>query len=112
MYHEISRNLQLEFASVLHHKCKENLRKTKSEHFLDHQLSGFLTYRLGGRNYLTASREEPYIYKCRPRLVAAIQAQSCYDALLVEIVKNKLLCSFHSLHASRQRGSYRSQVLH
>ena len=32
IYHEISRNLHREFASVLHDECKENLRKTKSEH--------------------------------------------------------------------------------
>ena len=86
--HEISRNLGREFASVLHDECKENFRKTKSKHFLDRQMPNFHTYRLGGSNYLTASEEVAYFYKCRPRLVAAIQAQSCYDALLVEVAQN------------------------
>ena len=47
IYHEISRNLHREFASVLHDKCQENLRKTKSEHFLDREMPSFHTYRLG-----------------------------------------------------------------
>ena len=85
IYHEISRNLRREFASVLHDECKENIHKTKTEHFLDHQMPGFHTYRLGGSNYLTASGEVPYFYKCRPQLVAAIRADICYDALPVEI---------------------------
>ena len=29
-----------------------------------------------------------YFYKCQPRLVAAIQAQTCYDALPVEVAPN------------------------
>ena len=88
IYHEISRNLHREFATVLHDECKENLRKTKSEHFLDREMPNFYTYRLGGSNYLTATGEVAYFYKCRPRLVAAIQAQTCYDALPVEIARN------------------------
>ena len=88
IYHEISRNLRREFASVLHDECKENFRKTKSEHFLDRQMPSFHTYQLGGSNYLTAAREVAYFYKCRPRLVAAIRAQTCYDALPVEVAQN------------------------
>ena len=65
----ISRNLCREFASVLHDKCKENLRKTKSEYFLDRQMLNFHNYRLGGSNYLTESGEVAYFYKHRPRLV-------------------------------------------
>ena len=88
IYHEISCNLRREFASVLHDECKENFCKMKSEHFLDHQIPNFHTYRLGGSNYLTESGEVAYFYKCRPRLVAAIQAQTCYVALLVEVAQN------------------------
>ena len=66
MYHEISRNLRREFASVLHDECKENFRKTKSEHFLNRQMPNFHTYRLGGSNYLTAAGEVAYFYKCHP----------------------------------------------
>ena len=88
VYHEITRNLRREFASILHDECKENLRKTRSEHFLDREMPNFHTYRLGGSNYLTAAGEVAYFYKCRPRLVAAIQAQTCYDALPVEIAQN------------------------
>ena len=47
-------------------------------------MPGFHTYRLGGSNYLTASGEVAYFYKCHPRLLAAIQAESCC-ALPVEI---------------------------
>ena len=64
IYHEISRNLHRKFASVLHHKYKENLRKMKSEHFLDREMPCFLTYCLGGSNYLTAAGEVAYFYKC------------------------------------------------
>ena len=88
IYHEITRNLRREFASVIHDECKENLRKTKTEHFLDREMPSFHTYRLGGSNYLTAAGEVAYFYKCRPRLVAAIQAQTCYDALPVEIAQS------------------------
>ena len=88
VYHEITRNLRREFASILHDECKENLRKTKTEHFLDREMPNFHTYRLGGSNYLTAAGEVAYFYKCRPRLVAAIQAQTCYDALPVEVAQN------------------------
>ena len=88
IYHEISRNLRCEFASVLHDNCKENFCKTKSEHFLDRQMPNFHTYRLGGSNYLTAAGEVAYFYKCRPRLVVAIRAQTCYDALPVEVAQN------------------------
>ena len=66
IYHEISRNLRREFASVLHDECKENLCKTKSEHFLDREIPNFHTYRLGGSNYLTAAGEVAYFYKCGP----------------------------------------------
>ena len=66
IYHEISRNLRREFASVLHDDCKENLHKTRSEHYLDHEMPNFRTYRLGASNYLTASGEVAYFYKCRP----------------------------------------------
>ena len=51
-------------------------------------MPNFHTYRLGGSNYLTAAGEVAYFYKCRPRLVAAIQAQTCYDALPVEVAQN------------------------
>ena len=88
IYHEISRNLGREFPSVLHDNCKENFCKTKSDHFLDRQMPNFHTYRLGGSNYLTAVGEVAYFYKCRPRLVAAIRSQTCYDALPVEVVQN------------------------
>ena len=88
IYHEITRNLRREFASVIHDECQENLRKTKAEHFLDREMPNFHTYRLGGSNYLTAAGEVAYFYKCRPRLVAAIRAQTCYDALPVEITQN------------------------
>ena len=83
IYHEIPCNLHHEFASVLHDDCKENLRKTKSEHYLDRKMPNFCTYRLGAYNYLTA-----YFYKSRPQLVAPIQAQTCYDALPVKIARN------------------------
>ena len=88
VYHLITRNLRREFATVLHDECKENLRKTKTEHYLDRQMPGYHTYRLGGANYLTAAGEVAYFYKCRPRLVAAIRAESCYDALPVEIAQD------------------------
>ena len=88
VYHEITRNLRREFASVIHDECQENLRKTRTEHFLDREMPNFHTYRLGGSNYLTAAGEVAYFYKCRPRLVAAIRAQTCYDALPVEIAHN------------------------
>ncbi len=63
-------------------------RTMKIEHFLDRQMPGFHTYRLGGSNHLTASVEVAYFYKCRPRLVAAIRADTCYDALPVEIAED------------------------
>ena len=63
IYREISRNLRREFASVLHDKSRGNLRQTKTEHFLDHQVPGFHIYHLGGSNYLTASGEVEYFYK-------------------------------------------------
>ena len=88
VYHEMTRKLRREFASILHDECKENLRKTKTEHFLDREMPNFHTYRLGGSNYLTAAGEVTYFYKCRPRLVAAIHAQTCYDALPVEVASN------------------------
>ena len=88
IYHEISRNLHHEFASVLHDECKESFRKTKSEHFLDRQMPNFHTYQLGGSTYLTAAGEVAYFYKCRPWLVAAIWAQTCHDALPVEVAQN------------------------
>ena len=88
VYHLITRNLRREFASVLHDECKENLRKTKTEHYLDRQMPGYHTYRLGGANYLTAAGEVAYFYKCRPKLVAAIRAESCYDALPIEIAQD------------------------
>ena len=88
IYHEITRNLRREFALVIHDECKENLRKTKTEHYLDREMPSFHTYRLGGSNCLTAAGEVAYFYKCRPRLVAAIQAQTCYDALPVEIAQS------------------------
>ena len=59
--------------------------KIKTEHFLERQLPGLHTYRLGGSNYLTAAGEVAYFYKCQPRLVAAIRADTGYDALPVEI---------------------------
>ena len=85
VYHSITRKLKREFFSVLRDDCKESLRKTKTEHFLERQLPGLHTYRLGGSNYLTAAGEVAYFYKCQPRLVAAIRADTCYDALPVEI---------------------------
>ena len=87
VYHTITRTLQREFSSILSDECKVNLRKTKTEHFLERQLPGLHMYRLGGSNYLTAAGEVAYFYKCRPRLVAAIRADTCYDALPVEIAK-------------------------
>ena len=93
IYHEIFRNLSREFASVLRDECKENIRKTKTEHFLDRHMPGFHTYRLGRSNYLTAA-EVAYFCKCRPRLVAAIRADTCYDALLVEIANENDTLTF------------------
>ena len=97
IYHEISLNLRCEFTSVLHDECKESFHKTKSEHFLDRQMPNIHTYQLGGSNYLTAAGEVAYFYKCQPRLVAAIQAQTCYDALPVEVAQNN-----YTLTSSKQ----------
>ena len=95
IYHEICRTLHCEFASVLHDECQENLRNMKSGHFLDREMPNFHTYRLGGSNYLTTAGEVAYFYKCQPRLVAAIQAQTCYDALPIELAqKNYTLTSY------------------
>ena len=94
VYHEISRNLRREFASVLHDECQENIRKTKTEHYLDRQLPGYHTYRLGRPNYLTAAGEVAYFYKCRPRLLAAIRADTCYDALPVELTSRNDTLTF------------------
>ena len=88
IYYEISCNLRRKFASVLPDECQENLRKMKSEHFLDREMPNFHTHHLGDSNYLTTGGEVAYFYKCRPRLVAAIQAQTCYDALPVELAQN------------------------
>ena len=85
VYHAINRKMKQEFFSVLRDDCRETLRKIKTEHFLERQLPGLHTYRLGGSNYLTAAGEVAYFYKCQPRLVAAIRADTCYDALPVEI---------------------------
>ena len=71
IYHEIWRTLKREFSSVLHDECKDNIRNTRTEHFLERQLPGLHTYRLGGANYLTAAGKVAYFYMCRPRLVAA-----------------------------------------
>ena len=92
IYHEISRKLRREFFSVLRDECKENLRKTRTEHFLERQLPGLHTqvFILGGANYLTAAGEVAYFYKCRPRLVA----DTCYDALPVEIAKENDTLTF------------------
>ena len=65
--------------------AKRIFAKTKTEHFLDRQMPDFHTYRLGRSNYLTAFGEIAYFYRCGPRLVATIRADSCYDALPVEI---------------------------
>ena len=94
IYHEISHDLRREFASLLRDECKENICKTKTEHYLDHQLPGFHAYALGGPNYLTAAGEVAYFYKYRPRLVAAIRADTCYDALPVEIAKENDTLTF------------------
>ena len=90
VFHAINRKLKREFFSVLRDDCQENLRKTKTEHFLERQLPGLHTYRLGGSNYLTAAGEVAYFYKCQPRLVAAIRADTCYDALPVEIASENV----------------------
>ena len=95
VYREISGRLRREFSSVMSNECKENLRKMKTEHYLERQLPGLHTYRLGGANYLTAAGEVAYFYKCRPRLVAAIQADTCYDALPVEIAKENDTLTFY-----------------
>ena len=101
VYHTITRNLQREFSSVLSDECKENLRKTKTERFLERQLPGLHTYRLGGSNYLTAAGEVAYFYKCQPRLVAAIRAETCYDALPIETAKdNATLTSYYQVDGS------------
>ena len=90
VFHAINRKLKREFFSVIRDDCRENLRKMKTEHFLERQLPGLHTYRLGGSNYLTAAGEVAYFYKCRPRLVAAIRADTCYDALPVEIASENV----------------------
>ena len=90
VFHAINSKLKREFFSVIRDDCQENLRKMKTEHFLERQLPGLHTYRLGGSNYLTAAGEVAYFYKCRPRLVAAIRADTCYDALPVEIAKENV----------------------
>ena len=94
IYHEISHNLRREFASVLHDECQENIRQTKTEHYLDCHLPGYHTYWLGGPNYLTAAGEVAYFYKCRPRLVAAIHVDTCYDALPVEMANRNDTLTF------------------
>ena len=95
IYHQISRTLKQEFLSVLRDDCKETLRKTKTEHFLEWQLPGLHTYRLGRAHYLTAAGEIAYFYKCQPHLVAAIRADTCYDALPVEIAKENSTLTFY-----------------
>ena len=90
VYHAINRKMKREFFSVLRDDCQENLRKTKTKHFLERQLPGLHTYRLGGANYLTAAGEVAYFYKCQPRLVAAIRADTCYDTLPVEMAKENV----------------------
>ena len=98
VFHSMTRSLQREFSSVIRDECRENLRKTKTEHFLERQMPGLHTYRLGGANYLTAAGEVAYFYKCRPRLVAAIRADTCYDALPVEIAnENDTLTSYYQI---------------
>ena len=98
VYHSITRALQREFSSVIRDECRENLRKTKTEHFLERQIPGLHTYRLGGSNYLTAAGEVAYFYKCQARLVAAIRADTCYDALPVEIAnENATLTSYYQV---------------
>ena len=86
----INRKLKPEFFSVIRDDCRENLRKMKTEHFLERQLPGLHTYRLGGSNYLTAAGEVAYFYKCRPRLVASHTCRHCYDALPVEIASENV----------------------
>ena len=98
VYHSMTRALQREFSSVLRDECRENLRKTKTEHFLERQIPGLHTYRLGGSNHLTAAGEVAYFYKCQARLVAAIPADTCYDALPVEIAsENDTLTSYYQV---------------
>ena len=63
VFHAINRKMKREFFSVLRDDCQENLRKTKTEHFLELQLPGLHTYRLGGSNYLTAAGEVAYFYE-------------------------------------------------
>ena len=43
---------------------------------------------------LSGSPDAGYFYKCRPRLVAAIRADTCYDALPVEIAKENHTLTF------------------
>ena len=83
--HYIDKQLTKEFATVLYESCKESLKSLKTEHFLDRNMPGYHTYRLGGANYLTTSGEVVYYYKCKPTLVSAIAADSCYDALPIQI---------------------------
>ena len=80
----------------LYHVWKFKGQIIKYDHYLDREMPNLHTYRLGASNYLTASGEVAYFYKCQPWLVSAIQAQTCYDALLVEMARNNYtLTSYH-----------------
>ena len=91
VYHSITRTLKREFFTVLSDDCKESLRKTKTEHFLERQLPGLHTYRLGGSNYLTAAGEVAYFYKCQPRLVAAIRLIRVTMPFLLKLPEKTIL---------------------
>ena len=110
VFHAINRKLKREFFSVIRDDCRENLRKMKTEHFLERQLPGLHTYRLGGSNYLTAAGEVAYFYKCRPRLVAAICTDTCYDALPVEIASENVTLTTY--FQGRWTRGYCTQILH
>lgn len=87
LYHKLLQQVREEYSAVVADDCRAELEKTKLNHFLEREIPGYRSYRLGGSNYVTAAGEVIYTFKCKPTLVQALESDFCYDALPIRMVK-------------------------
>ena len=97
LYHRLKSQVRDEFQAVLRDDCQRNLDSTKLTHYVERELPGFRSYRLGGANYLTKAGEVAYSYKCKPKLILAMEVSNCYSALPVELAGEKSLEKFDKI---------------
>ena len=86
LYHRVKAQLRSEFHSVLNNDCMHNYDSLKLNHYIDRKLPGYYNYRIGGANYITASGDVAYTYRCTPVLLRALETKRCYNALAVATV--------------------------